>query len=175
MHFEFPWVLEHTKDVTDAQWLMVTGMGFLLIVFLVVKFVWPSMIRPHLVQRQHAITQAAEQVESTLRETKALRDDYVQRLDRIEDETATRIAEAVREAEELHKRILAEARESAEALISRGHGEVERERAKAMARLRTEFVRGVIGAAEFAAAKSLNAAHQRRLVDEFVNELGAKS
>ena len=70
MQLQFPWVLEHTKDVTDAQWLIITGIGFLLVVFLIVKFVWPIMFQPHLVQRQQGIEHAAAQVESTLRETK---------------------------------------------------------------------------------------------------------
>src|SRR3989442_6324893 len=128
MQLEFPWVLEHTKEVSDVQWLIITGVGFLLVVFLIVKFVWPIMFRPHLVQRQQGIEHAAAQVESTLRETQQMRNDYKLRLDQIEGETRTRMAEAEREAEELKERILEEAQQSSAALLRRGAEEGARER-----------------------------------------------
>lgn len=175
MRFEFPWVLEHTKDVTDFQWLIVTGIGFLLVALLMARFVWPSMVKPYLVNRDQGIRQAAEQVETTLRETASLRNDYRRRLEQIHDETRQRMEEAVHEADNLRTTILAEAQQNAEALVRRGNDEVERERAKAMARLRTQFIQGVIGAANDAASRSLDDSHQRRLIDAFINDLGVKS
>jgi len=172
---EFPWILEHTKEVTDLQWLMVTGIGFLLVAWLVLAKVWPGMIRPHLVERHQGIIQAAEQVESTLRETKELRDDYRSRLEGIEHETKRRLEEAVHEAEALREQILAEAAANAKAIVSRGEEEVSRERAKAMVLLRRQFVEGVIGAAQYAASRSLGAPQHKRLIEEFTKELGARS
>jgi F-type H+-transporting ATPase subunit b len=175
MKFHFPWVLEHTDKVTDVQWLVVSTIGFLLVAWLVVKFVWPQMIQPHLTDRHRSIVQAAEQVETTLRETQQMRNDYKQRLERIEDEAERRIAEAMVEAANLRGQILDEAKQTAGGLARRGEEEVDRERAKARQQLRTQVVQGAINAAQYAATNSLNDSNKRRLSDEFVAELGGKA
>lgn len=175
MTFHFPWVLEHTTKETNLQWLIVTGVGFVFVVWLILKFVWPGMIRPHLVERQASIVHAAEQVAATLREMETLRNDYRQRLEQIHEETQRRIAEAVQEAELLGATILAEARDDAAAILRRGEEEVSRERAKAMVHLRRQFVQGVIGAAQFASTRSLTDSDHRRLVAGFIDDLGVKA
>ncbi len=172
--FKWPFILEHPAEFSEGQWLVVRGIGFALVLWIIVKFIVP-MFKGILDTRQAAIVEAATQVETTLRDTQEMRNDYRERLAQIEDETRRRLADAEREAEDLRERILAEARQNAAALARRGEDEVARERAKAMLHLRTQFVKGVIGAAKHAAAGSLDTTHQRRLVDDFVKDLGAKS
>jgi len=171
---KWPLILEHPAEYSDLQWLIVRGIGFVLVLWIIIKFIVP-MFKGILDTRQTAIVEAATQVETTLRDTQEMRNDYRQRLAQIEDETRQRLADAEREAEDLKERILAEARQNAAALVRRGEDEVARERAKAMLHLRTQFVKGVIGAAKHAATSSLDTSHQRRLVDDFVKDLGAKS
>jgi len=175
MDLHFPWILEHTKEVTDLQWLIVTGIGFIFLSWLAVKKVWPGMVQPHLEERQKAIAHAAEQVDSTLRETEEMRNDYLRRLEEIQEETRRRLEEAVQESDRLRETILAEARETAAALVRRGEAEVGRERAKMHSRLRTEFVEGVINAARHAAVTSIDSANRKRLLSEFVKDLGGAS
>src|SRR5947207_1460840 len=93
LFFEFPWKLEHTSQVTSTQWLIISLVGFALIVWVFLKFVWPSMVRPHLVDRHRGIVEAARQVESTMSETRQLRDEYQRRLEQIHEETQRRIEE----------------------------------------------------------------------------------
>jgi len=167
-------ILEHPAEITDAQWLIVRGIGLLLVAGIVWKFLVP-MVGSLLSERQAAISEASTQVEATLRETEELRNDYRRRLETIAGETERRIQEALREAEALRETILDEARHTAAAIVSRGHDEVERERAKARVHLRTQFVHGVISAAEHAAARSLDSSEHRRLVGEFIKDVAARS
>lgn len=169
-----PFILEHPGDINDVQWLIVRGIGFLLVVWIVIKFILPAYITPHLVGRKEEIQIAAKQVDDTMRETRQMRDDYRQRLEGIEDETEARMAEAVREAEDLRNHIVGEGQQLAASIVRRGEDEVSRERAKAMVSIRRQFVEDVVGAAEFAAA-NLDAGNQRRLVEQFVQGVGAKS
>jgi F-type H+-transporting ATPase subunit b len=168
-----PFVLEHPAEYTDVQWLIIRGIGFALVLFIILKYIWPSFFGTPLRERREAIIEASEQVEQTMRETEQMRNDYRARLERIEDETEARMQEAIREADALKDQILAEARAQAEAITRRGEEEISRERAKAMLRLRQQFVEDVINAAEFAAAGSLDGDRQRRLVDDFVTNVGA--
>jgi F-type H+-transporting ATPase subunit b len=167
---KFPFILEHPAEYSDVQWLIVRGIGFVLVFLVFWKFVRPMIVQP-LRERQGAIITTAEQVEQTLRETEEMRNDYRARLTGIQEETERRLQEAVREAEDLSERILAEARNTANSLARRGEDEVARERAKAMVTMRSQFVEGVIDAAEYAAARSIDDGQRKRLVGEFVTEL----
>ena len=169
-----PFILEHPAEISDLQWLIVRGIGLALVVWVVVKFILPTQITPHLVNRREEIQIADDQVKSTLAETAQMRDDYRLRLEGIEEETEARMAEAVREAGDIRDHILSDAKLTAEAIVRRGEDEVSRERAKALVGLRRQFVEDVIGAAEHTAAQLDNASH-RRLVDQFVHSVGVKS
>ncbi len=171
-----PWALEypHEQVQSSGQWLIVLTVGFLLLALIVYRFIVP-FVGGLLRERQTAIANAAAQVEQTLTETRSMRSDYQQRLERIEDETAQRMEEAVREADRLREQILAEARVNAEAILRRGEEEVERERARTMIHLRGQFVEDIIHAAAYAASRSVDATTQSRLVAEFVEKMGAAS
>src|SRR5262245_5756552 len=174
MKFEFPFILEHPPEFTDIQWLLVRGIGFVLVFWIFWKFIRP-MVGVHLVSRHEAIVDADHQVQSTLRETEEMRNDYRARLESIHDETRRRMDEAVHEAELLKEQILAEANQSAATITRRGEDEVAREHAKAMVQLRSQFVEGVIGAAKHAAANSVTESHHRRLIEEFTKDLATRS
>ena len=171
---KWPFILEHPAEYSDLQWLAVRGIGLVLLAFVFVKFVWP-MVSVHLISRHAAIVEAASQVEETMRETEEMRNDYRVRLESIHHETQLRLDEAVRESEALREQILAEANVNAEAIVRRGEEEVGGERAKAMITLRRQFVEDVIGAAHYAASRSLGAPQQRRLIEEFTKDLGSRS
>ncbi|MGC8666624.1 MAG: F0F1 ATP synthase subunit B [Chthonomonadales bacterium] len=172
MGFQSPWVLEHVQGVTTLQWFIVTLVGFLLLVWVWVRYIWPSMVAQHLEEHQRRVAEAIQEVDHALAEMDRLRDDYRSRLDRIEEETQRRMAEAVAEAEALREQIIAEGRASADAIVARGRQEVERERAKARVRLRGMFVDLVINAARAAAPDALDGTDHRRLIDRFIHDVG---
>lgn len=174
MNLRSPFLLEHTAEVTDLQWFIVRTLGFLVMVFIVWRFIVP-VIRGMLNDRYRSIVSAEEQRQQTLADTEAVRDDYRDRLSRIEAETTERLDQAVVEADELKAHILGEAGRASAALIARAEAEVKMERAKALADLRAEFAGGVVGAAAEAAAKSLTEARQQAMLDRFISELGAGS
>src|SRR5437762_1611987 len=94
---KFPFVLEHPEGMTDAQFLVVRLIGFVLLIWLFVKWVIPTFVQPHLDSRRTAIAEAQQQVEQTHNETQDMQADYRRRLEGIHHETQRRIEEAVRE------------------------------------------------------------------------------
>ena len=162
-----PFRPEPPAPIGPGQWLTELSIGFLLLAFIVVRFIVP-MLRGLLQERGRAIAETADQVQETLRETETLRNNYRERLEHIEDETERRMDAAVEEAQSLRERILAEAEEHARGIVERGAAEVERERAKVAVRLHREFVDDVVGAAEFAMERSVDERLQERLVADFV-------
>lgn len=174
MNLRSPFLLEHTAEVTDLQWFIVRTLGFLVMVFIVWKFIVP-VIRGMLRDRYDSIISAEAQRQATLTETEAVRDDYRNRLNRIEAETSDRLDQAVVEADELKTHILGEAARASAALLARAEAEVKMERAKALADLRSEFAEGVVGAAAEAASLSLTETRQEALLSRFVAQLGGGS
>lgn len=172
MPFRMPFQLEPPAPIQPIPWLIEMTIGFVLLAFIVGKFVVP-MLAGILAERSRAIADAAGQVAETLNDARTLRDDYQQRLEHIEDETERRMDQAVAEAGELQQRILAEAREQATAIANRGAAEVERERAKVTVHLHREFVDDVVGAAAYAMSQAIDEDLQRRLVADFVARVRA--
>lgn len=170
-----PFVMEHTPEISNGQWLTVRGIGFLLVMFVIIRWIWPSMIQPHLNNRKADIIETAHQVEVTLSETEAMRADYEIRLHKIEDEQRARLEEAVHEADALKQQIVAEGEAAANAILRRSEEEASRERAKSLLTLKRNFVEGVIGAAQHAAEVGIDSAGHKKLVDEFVTGLGVAS
>ena len=171
--FHNPFIMEHTPDISEVQWIIVRTVGFVLVALVVVKWIWPTMIQPHLNQRKQDIIDTASQIETTLSETDAMRADYQSRLEKIEDEAKARLEDAVHEAETLRGQIIAEGETSAQAILRRSEEEVLRERAKSLLSMKRAFIEDVIGAAHHAAEVGLDGAAHSRLVDEFVGRLGA--
>lgn len=179
MPLKSPWTLHPPPSITNPlvsittfQWLVVNIAGFAALVYIIVKFVVP-VIQGMLNERRTAIEDAAEQVASTLAETERMRNEYRQRLASIEDETRTRMEEAVSEAARLRDQILQEAQSTAAAIVQRGQEEVAQERAKAQVALRIQFVDSVVRAAGYAASRSLTDEDRRRLMSDFVREVGS--
>lgn len=171
----FPWQLEFPQEQVTYpwQWFLITSVGFVILALIAYKFVVP-MIGVYLVDRRNAIVEADARVRSTMEEVETLRNQYRARLELIEGETAQRMGEAVNEAAAIRDRLLREAQEAASAIVQRGREDVERERAKELLRMRTEFADAVVRAAEHA-ARSMDTAAHRKLVEEFVHEVGVRS
>ena len=170
-----PWVIEHPAEAPHLQFIIVSVIAFVLVVLFAVKLVPGPMLRGILEERRTTIAHAADQVASTLRETEHMRNDFRSRLDGIQQETERRMADAVLEANTLRDSILEDARKVADSIVRRGQDEVERERAKTVQSMRTQFVEDAIKAAEYAAARSLDASGQQKLLQEFVQSVGVKS
>jgi F-type H+-transporting ATPase subunit b len=171
----FPWVIEHPPEAGLVPFVTVSVLAFLVVGWFVWTKVPGPLIRGILDERKAAIAHAADQVQSTLQETEHMRNDYRTRLEGIQHETELRLADAVRESETIRDAILEDAGKVAASIVQRGREEVERERAKTVKMMRGEFVEDIIQAAQYAAAGSLDANAQQRLVQEFVQNVGAKS
>lgn len=170
----FPWTLERPENINLIQWVIVNLVGFALIVWLVGKYLIPK-ISEMLAERRTTISEMITQVDTTMKETTQLRNDYRAKLEGIQSETQLKLEQAMTEADTLRNQILEEAKRESELIVQRGRDNVERERAKSLARMREQFVNDVIGAAQFAATRGVTEDEHHRLMDDFIMNVGAKS
>ena len=100
-----------------------------------------------------------------------LQEDYQKRLAAIEDESRTKIQQAVIEGKRISGQIQEEARGQAHAIVTKAKETVEMELAKAKVTLRDQIARMTIGATERLLRKKLDEKTDRQLVDAALEEL----
>jgi F-type H+-transporting ATPase subunit b len=146
--------------------------GFVLLVLLLWRVNLPYVSYPYfrelLRDRSERIAADKEAVDRALADVEHLRNDYAARLQRIEEEARERIAAAVRDAEAAREEIIAEAQETAKALIRRSEEEIARESTRQRILFRQQVIQTTLDAAEHAVRANLGDAVQRRLIDDFI-------
>lgn len=151
--------------------VLITGIGFLILLFIAVKFIVPAFERVYR-ERTEAIEGGLAKAKAAQAEAAAARDEYNQQL-----ESARLEAQKIREeARSEGDKILADFKDRANAESARitenAHRQIEAERSAAVISLRTEV--GVL-ATELAAKVVGEAldddARSRRVVDRFLEDL----
>ena len=158
----------------DPKLIVVNAIGFILLLAILKKFLY-GPITQVLEDRRAEIRADYEAAEAEKGKMEELRADYERRLADIEAEARQRIQAAIKEAQVSREHILNEARANADAVMKRGEEELVREREKAVAEIRSQVVDLTINAASKLIERSLEDAGQRRLVDDFIKGVGAKS
>lgn len=147
--------------------------GFALFVFCVYRMpadipLGIPYLRRELQNRAARIADNDTQVKRELEDIQRLRDDYVARIHRIEEEARIHIDAAVREAGTARTEIIAEAQQAAAALRRRADEEIARERTRQRIQLRQQIVRITLGATEQSVRAHTNEAVQRHLIGDFI-------
>ncbi len=143
---------------------------FGLLLFLLYKFAW-NPIMSALSEREETIDSSIKRAERALAEAKQIQQ---------ENEKARREAEAegqriMREARDMADRVRTEevdkTREEIRRIKEQATADIEREKQSALDALRDEVAELAISAAEKILRENLNADRQRRLVNQFIDEL----
>jgi F-type H+-transporting ATPase subunit b len=147
---------------------------FALFAFVLGKFAWGPLLGI-IEDREKSIREAVEGSEKANTEAKELLEKHRAML---RDATAEReeiINRAVDEAEKVKADITQTARAEGEKLVSRAREQIERDKAAAILELRSQVTDIAIEAASKIVTSSLTPEVQRKLVDDFVDELPRRS
>ena len=154
----------------NAGLVLFTTIVFLIVLWILGKYAWKPILGT-LEERERSIEDSMTRAERALAEAKQIQADN---------------AKARREAEQEAQRIMREARETAEQLRAeeidktrsqirhmqeQAQAEIEREKQGALETLRAEVADLAIQAAEKILAENLDAQRQRRLVNDFIDQL----
>jgi F-type H+-transporting ATPase subunit b len=154
--------------------LLTTLVGFLLVVWILSKFAWGPIL-DLLDQRREKIEKDYSDAEQTLESAKGLEADFESKLVDIKVIERERVQEAVKRGEELSGNIVAKARADAQTTRDKGLQDLEIESQKAQIQLRDDVVGMAIGAAEKVINTKLDDAEHRRLIQEYIDNLGELS
>ena len=121
-------------------------------------------------ERSEKIKESMEQTEYIKEQAAHAEEEAKQQIEAASREGQEVIARAVRTGEEVRQQAQQEARQNAEALITRARGEIQRERGDAIDELRQEFADLTILAAEKVIDRSLDREAHRQLIDKTLEE-----
>jgi F-type H+-transporting ATPase subunit b len=141
------------------------GLLFLLLYF----FAYKRILRM-LDERSRRVKESMEQTEYIKTRAEQAEEEAKKRIEAAAREGQELVARSVRTGEEVRREAQQQAKQSAEALITRARTEIERERDEAIDELRKEFADITIMAAERVIEKSLDKKAHREIIDKVLDE-----
>jgi len=162
------------NGLIDIRQVVTQILGFLILLWVMRKFAWTPLLA-QLQARRDKI--AAEFAEAERRQAQA--DASQTRLDQamrdIESQKRAKIQEGVAEGQRVAVEIREQAHQQAAQRLARAEDEVVREIEKAKEALKQQMIRISVRGAEKILREKLDESHQRKLVGEFIDEVGAAS
>ena len=153
----------------DVPKLLFQVINFLLLLYLLNRFLFKRVFAL-LDERQAKISKGLEDAETAARDRELARAEREAALDEARKEASAMIARATKIAEDSRAEIVAAAKAEAEAATARAREEIVAEKDRAMAEIRGQVADLALEAAAKLVRSDMNAATQRRLVEEFLAE-----
>ena len=165
-------VLTKGLELNDIIKILITNtIAFVILVLLLKKYAWGPILSV-LDQRKEKIKSDYDAAAGKLGEAEKLRQDYDAKLAEIKALERERLQEAVKRGEEIANRLEQEARSKAGDFLTKAEAELEREVGAARLELREQVVTMALAAAEKVVKENLDDAKHRKLVEDFIQQLG---
>jgi F-type H+-transporting ATPase subunit b len=159
----------------ELQWraLLTQAVGFLVVLWLLRKYAWQKLLG-FIEKRREKIAAEFEGIERAKTDVDALRRRFDEELAGIEATRRARLQEAVNEANNIAGQIREGARREAVEMRTKAGQDIGLEMDKANATFRDSMVNAVITATEKLVRMRLDDAQHRRLINEFLDEVGSR-
>jgi F-type H+-transporting ATPase subunit b len=156
----------------DLDWgLIVTQIiGFLLVLWILKAFAWKPLLNM-LEARRQKIAGDIEEAEKIKSDANEILEQYRSKLRDIEGEARVKIQEAVSDGNRIASEIREQARDESRRILAKSREELTRDIAKARVQLRDDMVDMAVRAAEKIISTKLDSSEQRRILDDFLEEV----
>ena len=160
------------NGLIDIRQVITQILGFLILLWGLRKFAWGPVLAM-LETRRQKIAGEFDLAARKQTEAEQLRARYEQELKTIDAQARQKLQEAVAEGQKVAGEIKTQAHLDAAARVARAEDEILREREKAKEILKEQMIVLSMRGAEKILRQKLDEASQRRLVSEFIDEVGA--
>ena len=160
------------NGLIDVRQVATQILGFLILLWMLRKFAWGPVLGLLEARRQKI---AGEFAEAARRQAAAddARTNLETQLREIESQKRVKIQEGVAEGQRVAGEIHAQAQKAAHDRLTQAEDEVARELEKSKELLKEKMIDLALRGAEKVLREKLDDAHQRKLVGEFIDEVGA--
>ena len=159
-------------NLIDVRQVLTQILGFLLMVWILRRYAWGPLLGM-LEARREKIAGEFKEADRLKAEALELRGKYEQELRGIDAQARQKLQEAVTEGQKVAAEIMLQAQEDAAQRIERAGDEITREREKAKELVKEQVIRLSMRTAEKILRQRLDDAAHRKLIGEFVDEVGA--
>ncbi len=160
------------NGLIDVRQVLTQIIGFLLMVWILRRYAWAPVLAL-LDERRERIAGEFKEAERLKGEAEEARSRFEQEMRSIDVHARQKLNEAVTEGQKVAAEIKSQAQHEAQQRLQRAEDEIEREREKAKETLKEQVVHMSIRTAEKILRQKLDDPAQRKLVGEFVDEVGA--
>ncbi|MFA6030050.1 MAG: F0F1 ATP synthase subunit B [Elusimicrobiota bacterium] len=148
-----------------------TVVSFLILVGLLKAFAWGPLLKA-VEEREERLRAERESAEAARRDAERIRSELAAQLAGHEARQKQALAEALREGEALRSRLKDDGEAEARRIVEKARGQLEEEKARLIGELRREVAALSVLAAERLVRKSVDKDVQKRVLDEFLGEVG---
>jgi F-type H+-transporting ATPase subunit b len=163
-------VLAQSLVTPDAGLIFWKALAFFIFLYLLYRYGW-GPITNALQEREERIDASIQQAEDALAEAKRIQKENKKARREAEQEAQRILREARESAEQLREEEMEETRAKIQQMQEQAQAEIEREKQAALQNLRDEVADLAIEAASKIIKDDLDGQRQRRLVDDFIDDL----
>ena len=157
----------------DFGVMFLTICNFLLLVYLLKRFVWKGLIGA-LEKREAQVAADVSQAAKDRQDAEELKRELGEKLAQIADESAKKMAEAVALGKAQSAEILAQTQQQAQRLLEQTKAQLELEKQQALADIRNEIVQTAVLAAQQVLQEQINTAGADKTVARVLEEIKTK-
>jgi F-type H+-transporting ATPase subunit b len=160
-------------NLIDIRQVLTQILGFLILLWGLRKFAWGPVLGM-LESRRQKISGEFDLAAKKQADADQLKGRYEQELRNIDAHARVKLLEAVEEGQRVAGEIKSQAQVDAATRLSRAEDEIAREREKAKEMLKEQMISLSLRSAEKILRQKLDDPAQRKLVGEFIDEVGAQ-
>lgn len=160
------------NGLIDVRLVLTQILGFLLMVWILRRFAWGPLLTL-LDERRDAIAGEFEKAKALQAEADAKKAHFEQEMRSVDAHARQKLNEAVQQGQQVAAEIKSQAQQEAQARLQRAEDEIDREREKAKETLKEQVIHMSMRTAEKILRQKLDDPAQRKLIAEFVDEVGA--
>jgi F-type H+-transporting ATPase subunit b len=161
-----------SRSITDVNLMLFVSTLVLFALFALVigRFGWGPLLKM-IEEREKSVRDAVESAQKANADAQALLARHQEMLRDAGREREELIKKALQEAERLRSELVGQAKAEAEGLVQRAREEIERETRRALVQIRTQVADLALEAASKIVVSSMTPAAQKKLVQDFVDQL----
>lgn len=154
----------------DAGLAFWTTLTFLILLFVLGKFAWKPILSA-LKQREDAIKDSLEQAEKAKEEAKQILAENQASLGKADEESKKIIEQSRQYAQNLKEQMLKDSKVQAQKIVDEATAEIDRKKEAAFTELKNQIAEISVQAAEKILKQNLNAETNKKIVDNYINEI----
>lgn len=166
---------KYLSFVSVDLWTTIFTWGNLVILLLLMKKFLFKPVRAVIEKREQEITKMYEDAEQKEAQASEMKASYEASIANAKAEAGEIVKNATAAARKTEEQIISDAQTRAEAMLTKAQAQIEADRIKTIESVKSDISGMAVGIASKVIEKDINEDDHRKLIDEFINELGDAS